>query len=181
MFFRISLPGWPGAMCLVNHMGKYPQPITHSRKQSQTLLESILGGWMIWVQFQKHLLNRNLKKEQSECDYINLNGPWGAQTKYYFWECFWGCFLMRCTFESKASENHPLQHGWLRWCLCWWRICLQCRRPEFHPWVGKIPWRRERLPTPVFWPGEFHGLHSPWGFKELGMAEELSLSLQGVS
>ena len=20
-------------------------------------------------------------------------------------------------------------------------------------WVGKIPWRRERLPTPVFWPG----------------------------
>ena len=30
--------------------------------------------------------------------------------------------------------------------------------PGFDPWVGKIPWRRERLPTPVFWPGEFHGL-----------------------
>ena len=28
----------------------------------------------------------------------------------------------------------------------------------FDPWVGKIPWRREQLPTPVFWPGEFHGL-----------------------
>ena len=25
---------------------------------------------------------------------------------------------------------------------------------------------RQRLPTPVFWPGEFHGLHSPWGHKE---------------
>ena len=24
-------------------------------------------------------------------------------------------------------------------------------------WVGKIPLRRERLTTPVFWPGEFHG------------------------
>ena len=24
-------------------------------------------------------------------------------------------------------------------------------------WVGNIPWRRERLPAPVFWPGEFHG------------------------
>ena len=35
---------------------------------------------------------------------------------------------------------------------------LQCRRPVFDPWVGKMPWRRERLPTPVFWPGEFHGL-----------------------
>ena len=34
--------------------------------------------------------------------------------------------------------------------------------PGFDPWVGKISWRRERLPTPVFWPGEFHGLYSPW-------------------
>ena len=32
-------------------------------------------------------------------------------------------------------------------------------------WVGKIPWRRERLPTPVFWPGEFHGLYSPLGHR----------------
>ena len=33
----------------------------------------------------------------------------------------------------------------------------------------KDPWRRERLPTlVVFWPGEFHGLYSPWGHKELG-------------
>ena len=37
-------------------------------------------------------------------------------------------------------------------------ICLQCGRPGFDPWVGKIPRRRGRLPTPVFWPGEFHGL-----------------------
>ena len=26
------------------------------------------------------------------------------------------------------------------------------------PGLGKIPWRRGRLPTPVFWRGEFHGL-----------------------
>ena len=26
---------------------------------------------------------------------------------------------------------------------------VQCWRPMFEPWVGKIPWRRERLPTPV--------------------------------
>ena len=30
------------------------------------------------------------------------------------------------------------------------RIHLQCRRPWFNSWVGKIPWRRDRLPTPVF-------------------------------
>ena len=33
--------------------------------------------------------------------------------------------------------------------------------PQFNSWVGKILWRRERLPTPVFWPGEFHG-ECPW-------------------
>ena len=43
-------------------------------------------------------------------------------------------------------------------------------------WVGKIPWRREWLPTPVFWPGEFLGPYSPWGRKELDMTEWLSLS-----
>jgi len=41
----------------------------------------------------------------------------------------------------------------------------------FDLWVGKIPWRRDQLPTPVFWPGEFHGQrslggYSPWGHKE---------------
>ena len=40
----------------------------------------------------------------------------------------------------------------------------------------EIPWRRERLPTQVFWPGEFHGLYSPWGGKESDMTEQLSLS-----
>ena len=31
----------------------------------------------------------------------------------------------------------------------------------FDPWVRKIPWRRERLLSPVFWPGEFHGMYNP--------------------
>ena len=43
-------------------------------------------------------------------------------------------------------------------------------------WVGKIPWRKERLPIPVFWPWKFHGLYSPWGCKELDMTEWLSLT-----
>ena len=38
-------------------------------------------------------------------------------------------------------------------------------------------WRRERLPTPVFWPGEFHGLYSPWGCKESDTTEQLSHSI----
>ena len=81
-----------------------------------------------------------------------------------------------------------------------WQFRRQ-KRCWFDPWVEKIPWKRDRLPTPVFlcfpcgsaskesvcnagdlgliprwrsewlptqvfWPGEFHGLYSPWGLKE---------------
>ena len=35
------------------------------------------------------------------------------------------------------------------------------------PWVGNIPWRREWLPTPVFWPGEFHGLYIVHGVTKI--------------
>ena len=45
------------------------------------------------------------------------------------------------------------------------------------PRLGKIPWRRERLPTPVFWPEEFHGLYSSWDPKESDRTEQRSLSL----
>ena len=45
-------------------------------------------------------------------------------------------------------------------------------------WVGKIPWRRERLPTPVFWLGKFHGLYSPWGSKKSDTTERFALSVR---
>ena len=41
------------------------------------------------------------------------------------------------------------------------------------PGLERFPWRRERLPTPVFWPGENQGPYSPWGHKELDTTEWL--------
>ena len=64
--------------------------------------------------------------------------------------------------------------------LPWWLrqegICLQCQKPGFDPWVSKIPWRREWVPTPVFLSGESHGQrslagYSPRGRKELDTTE----------
>ena len=56
------------------------------------------------------------------------------------------------------------------------------RRPGIYLWVWKIPWRREWLPTPVFFPREFHGQRSlvgycPWGHKESASTERLIRSL----
>ena len=63
----------------------------------------------------------------------------------------------------------------------------QCRRHRVHrfnPWVRKIPWRKKWQPTPVFLPGESHGLrslwgYSPWGHKESNMTERLNTHAQG--
>ena len=55
-----------------------------------------------------------------------------------------------------------------------------CRRPRFDPWIRKIPWRREWLPTPVFLPEEFQGQKSLagyrlWDCKGSDMTEPLTL------
>ena len=81
-------------------------------------------------------------------------------------------------YSLKATQQGALgasmdEWGLLRW-LRWWRILLQCRRPRFNPWVGKIPWRRKWVPIPVFLPGKSHGQrilagHRIWGRKELDM------------
>jgi len=52
------------------------------------------------------------------------------------------------------------------------------KRHRFDHWVGKIPWRRARQPTPVFLLGESHGQRSlagyiPWGLKEGDMTEAI--------
>ena len=57
---------------------------------------------------------------------------------------------------------------------------IRHKRYEFNPQIGKIPWRREWLPTPVSFPGEFHGQRSlagssPWDHKESDTTEQLTL------
>ena len=54
----------------------------------------------------------------------------------------------------------------------WWlsdkEATCQCRRCMFSPWIRKIPWRREWLPTPVYLPGEFHGQRRLVGYSPEG-------------
>ena len=47
-------------------------------------------------------------------------------------------------------------------------ICLQCWRPWFNPWVGKIPWRRKWQPTAVFLPGQSYEQRSVEGWQRVG-------------
>ena len=65
-------------------------------------------------------------------------------------------------FPGSASGKEPAYQG------------RGFKRCEFDPWVGKIPWRWEWQPTPVFLPGESRGQrslvgYSLWGLKRLSM------------
>ena len=94
--------------------------------------------------------------------------PWTAFIKY---------FTVHLSFNTGGGQNEGFS-----WWLRQQRICLQCRRPGFDPWVSKVPWRKEWQPTPVFLPGELHAQrslvgYSPWGYKTWDMTQQLWLSL----
>jgi len=75
--------------------------------------------------------------------------------------------LIAASGRSPAEGiGYPLQYSWAS------LVAQLINNPPamLETWVWKI-WRRERLPTPVFWPREFHGLYSPWGHKESDMTE----------
>ena len=54
----------------------------------------------------------------------------------------------------------------------------QCRRPGFNSWVGKISWKRDRLPTPVFldFPCGSASKESAFNVGDLGLVPELGRS-----
>ena len=54
--------------------------------------------------------------------------------------------------------GYLLQYSWTFLVAQLVKNPLQWGRPGSDPSAGKIPWRRERLPTSVFWYGEFHGV-----------------------
>ena len=58
-------------------------------------------------------------------------------------------------------------------------ICLQCGRPGFDLWVGKIPCKKTWQPNPVFLPGEPHGLYPRKSPGQNTAVGSLSL-LQGI-
>ena len=77
--------------------------------------------------------------------------------------------------KLRVALNSHLVHPFYVWWLRWWRIHPQYGRHGFDLWVGKIPRRKKQLPTPVFWPGEFHRLYSSWAHKSWTQVNNLHL------
>ena len=85
---------------------------------------------------------------------------------------FWKLYIITKMKETVIKIS-PIWSQRLLWWLSGKECTCQCRRHEFNPWIGKIPWRKAWQPTPVFLPGKSHGQRrlpgfSPWGCKRVG-------------
>ena len=72
--------------------------------------------------------------------------------------------------------DYPLQYSWAS------LVAQLVKNPPAtqETWVRSLGWEdplEKGKATPVFWPGDFHGLYSPWGQKKLDMTERVSLSI----
>ena len=54
--------------------------------------------------------------------------------------------------------GYPLQYSWASLVTQMVKNLPAMQETWVLSQVGKILWRRGQLPTPIFWPGEFHGV-----------------------
>ena len=79
------------------------------------------------------------------------------------WSAF--CHYRLLSFSRILFEWSYIVSG-LPWWLSGKESACQCGRCEFNRWVGKMPWRRKRQPTPVFLPGKSHRQRSLAGYSQ---------------
>ena len=127
------------------------------------------------------------------CDTMDYTVPGILQARTLEWKVFpspgdlpnrgqnpWQAILYHLSHhrspEILESVAYPFSSG-----SCWPRnqtvVCC-IAGGFFTSWAtreAQESWRRERLLTSVFWPGEFHWLNSPWGHKESDTTERLSV------
>ena len=73
--------------------------------------------------------------------------------------------------------GYPLDYSWVSLVA----QLVKNPSPTWEIWVRSLCWEdpleKEKATHSIFWPGAFHRLYNPWGCKELGMTEWLSLSV----
>ena len=111
---------------------------------------------------------------------ISFSNPWKWKVKVKSLSRVWLLATSwTAAYQALLSMGFSRQEYWSRvplpspprWCSGKDSAC-QCRklkRGGFHPWVGKIPWRRKWQPTPRFLPRKFHGQKSLAGYSSWGL------------
>ena len=117
----------------------------------------------------------NVKMWKCECTFLNCN--FSTECLHYTFE-----ILFNNNKKGKLKKKiHMIHFFRIHNIISKYKkkICLQCSKPRFNPWVRNIPCRRKWIPTPAFLLGEFHGQrslagYSPWDHKQSDMTEWLT-------
>ena len=134
--------------------------------------------WIYWESSTPYERCGAISEDKTDLGRDRVKGPWRLVLwlAYSFFFFFWG----------RGRDYQELGHHFLTFYdslvsfpsgSTGKESACQHRRPGFNPWFGKIPWRKEWLPTPVFWPREFHGLNSQWRHKESDATFTFTLGL----
>ena len=102
-------------------------------------------------------------------DYVDLEVPTGR--KLLFRETL---FLLVAAGAAESERFRLFELATVPWWLRRLSVCLQCGRPGFNRWVGKIPWRRKWQSTPVLLPGKSHGQRTG-GLQSTGLQSQTRL------
>ena len=130
-----------------------------SRKTSTYALLTTPQPLMVWIKIKWKILNKMGIPGHLTCLLRNLYAS--QEETVPEMEQWTSCKLGK--EYVKTAYCHPAYLTYMQ--------STSCRSSQLGAWVGKIPQRREWLPTPVFWPEEVHGLYSPQGHKELVRTE----------
>ena len=65
--------------------------------------------------------------------------------------------------------GYPSQYSWVSLVAQMVKNLPASGRSGCDPWAGKIPQRRDWLPTPVFLPGESPGIEEPKDLQSMGL------------
>ena len=142
---------------------RLPQPLDPPFFRDNNCILSLLVVWVSNCQ--------NIAPSTFKCvHFISLNAHFNTKEKKGTLNEAWalGYDVLARIFRGKHTEV----------CNLFLKVPPNTPKTWFNSWIGKSPWRREWLPTPVFLPGEFHEQrsladYSPWGCKELDMTERL--------
>ena len=130
-----------------------------------------------WWELNRTFLELGCASADFSCALCGCSGRKGLGRWYEMIEkqipLHWIYYRVFAVVWQWDSALHPSYCSTISYLIYYYKVsrwltgkepACQCRRPGFHPWVRKIPWRRKWQPTPVFLPGKSHGQRSLVGY-----------------
>ena len=170
-------------MCRCNFFcpWKYFQRIARKFKILYTIKENSFKDFRHRLTYSEFSFEKLLLSQELNCLYQIKSDVGSSNSSLLQW------FRLKTMTHQYGIEilwhiENSRSHG-LPWWLRRQSVCLQCGKPGFNSWVGRIPWRRKWQPTPVLLPGKSHArrilvAYSPWGRKESDTTERLHFYFQ---